>query len=162
MPSLWRIATDTPDYEATDLGGRGAEATGGRWNKKGSRVVYTSTTRALACLETLAHLNSGRLPLNRYLVEVVVPADLWKKAPTLRAPPVGWDAIPEGRASITCGQDWLHAKASALLFVPSAIVAEEYNALINPDHPDAKRITARKVRRWLYDGRFAVGVTPPY
>jgi RES domain-containing protein len=48
---LWRIAADTPAYEAHDLSGKGAELSGGRWNRKGTPVVYASVSRALACLE---------------------------------------------------------------------------------------------------------------
>ena len=151
--SLWRIATDTTDYEADDLSGAGAEKTGGRWNRAGIPMLYNATTRALACLETLVHLNAGGLPLNRYLVEIDVPDAVWAiaEAATSVSAPIGWDAEPAGCASIAFGSDWAASKRSALLLVPSVIVPEEHNILINPAHPDAVRLTARKVRRWLYD-----------
>ena len=153
--TLWRIATDTPDFEADDLTGKGAEITGGRWNPKGLPAVYASQSRALACLETVVHLNAGGLPLNRYLVAIEVPDAVWSAAETL-APadlPVGWDAEPPGRASLAWGADWLRARRSALLLLPSVIIPEERNALINPRHPDAAKLVATKVRRWLYDPR---------
>lgn len=155
MPSLWRIATDTPDYTADDLGGKGAEISGGRWNRKGTRVLYTSTTIALACLETIVHLNAGGLPLNRYLVEIIIPPAAWK-ARTVASPsdlPVGWDAEPAGKISLDYGMGWLSSRKTLLLQVPSVIVPEEANVLINPAHPGATRITATKRRRWLYDPR---------
>jgi RES domain-containing protein len=62
--ALWRIATDAREYEAHDLGGRGAEKTGGRWNRPGRPVVYTATSIALARLETVVHLDAADLPLN--------------------------------------------------------------------------------------------------
>src|ERR1700722_18563634 len=65
--TVWRIATDTAAWQAGDLSGAGAKATGGRWNETGISVVYASETRALACLETFVHLNAGGLPFNRYL-----------------------------------------------------------------------------------------------
>lgn len=68
--TVWRIAADTKDYPADDLTGKGAEITGGRWNQKGTAMLYTATSRALAGLETFVHLNSGGLPLNRYLVAI--------------------------------------------------------------------------------------------
>ena len=155
--TVWRIGTDTPSYEADDLSGAGAKITGGRWNEKAFPVVYTSENRALACLETLVHLGAGGLPFNRYLVAVAVPDDLWAKAE--RGDPfnlpVGWDAQPTSRASIGFGTDWIRSRRSALLLVPSAIVPEESNALINPQHPDSPGITASKVRKWLYDPRLA-------
>ena len=154
--TVWRIATDTPTYEADDLSGAGAKATGGRWNAAGLAVVYVQT-RALACLETVVHLNAGGLPLNRYLVGVTIPDDLWTNSQmtTSASLPVGWDAEPAGRTSIEFGANWLRSRSSALLLVPSVIVAEEFNILINPQYSGSAEITAAKVRKWLYDPRLA-------
>ena len=153
--TVWRIATDTPSYEADDLSGAGAKTTGGRWNEKNVPVVYTSESRALACLETVVHLNAGGLPLNRYLVEVTIPEDVWSEARREDAISlaVGWDAEPAGRVSIGFGTNWLRSGGSALLVVPSAIVPEEFNVLINPQNLASAGITANKVRKWLYDSR---------
>lgn len=153
--TVWRIATDTRDYEADDLSGAGAKASGGRWNAPGVPMLYTSESRALACLETIVHLNAGGLPLNRYLVEIEVPDEAWPAAevqtpPTLK---VGWDAAPAGRASIAFGSDWARSRRSLLLLVPSAIIPEETNVLINPEHPGHAGLRARKLRKWLYDPR---------
>jgi RES domain-containing protein len=153
--TVWRIATDTKSYEADDLSGAGAKTTGGRWNDAGDPLVYTSETQALAYLETVVHLNAGGLPLNRYLVSVTIPASVWAGART-ETPgslPVGWDADPSGRASIQFGSAWIRSMASALLRVPSVIVPDEYNVLINPLHPDSRAIVAVKIRKWLYDPR---------
>jgi RES domain-containing protein len=152
---VWRIATDTRDYEAHDLAGMGAKTTGGRWNNVGVAMVYAAATRALSCLETLVHLNAGGLPLNRYLVEIEIPDDVWTaaRAETPATLPVGWNAQPAGRASVTVGTDWVASGSSALLRVPSSIAEEEANILINPLHPDSARIKARKIREWLYDPR---------
>ena len=153
--SVWRIATDTKDYEADDLSGAGAKATGGRWNAAGVPMLYCAESRALACLETVVHLNAGGLPLNRYLVEIEVPDDAWASARMESAASlkVGWDAAPAGRVSIGFGSDWARSKSSLLLLVPSAIVPEETNVLVNPEHPDRARLRARKVRKWVYDPR---------
>ena len=152
---VWRIATDTPDYEADDLTGSGAKATSGRWNERGVAMVYASDSIALACLETLVHFVG--LPFNRFLVAVEVPDDVWSAArcETPDSLKIGWNAEPAGRASISTGTDWARSAASALLLVPPVIVPEATNLLINPAHVDAGRITARKVRRWLYDPRLA-------
>ncbi len=144
-----------PTYQADDLSGAGAKASGGRWNEAGISLVYTSETRALACLETIVHLNGGGLPLNRYLVEVTIPDDVWAGAreETPGRLPVGWEAEPAGQVSIQFGTAWARSGSSALLVVPSVIVQEEFNVLINPAHADCARITAVKRRRWLYDPR---------
>ena len=152
---VYRIGTDTPDYVADDLAGKGAERTGGRWNEVGLAVTYAAETRSLACLETLVHLVAGGLPLNRYLVEISIPDTVWTGAPrqTASTLPVGWEAQPAGFTSISFGSAWLRSKISAILLVPSAIVAEEFNVLINPAHPDSASIKAKKLRRWFYDPR---------
>jgi RES domain-containing protein len=153
--SAWRIGADTPEYEAHDLSGTGAEETGGRWNRKGVRVVYASGSRALACLETVVHLASGEsLPLNRYLVEIRIPLDLWNaRALFDPASHVGWDAEPAGKVSIEWGSAWVQRRTTLLAEVPSVIVPEEQNVLVNPEHPAAGRLTAVKIRRWTYDWR---------
>ena len=153
--SVWRIGTDTPDYLADDLAGEGARRSGGRWNGSGTAMVYAAESRALACLETIVHLNAGGFPSNRYLVDVVIPDDVWAAAEILDAAalPVGWDAAPAGAVSIDTGTAWVSSARSALLIVPSVIVPEERNILINPHHRDAARLTARKLRKWLYDPR---------
>lgn len=116
--------------------------------------MYASGSIALACLETLANLAAGDLPLNRYLVKIEVADAVWKAAETLDPKRhVGWDAIPVGRVSLDAGDAWTAARTSALLMVPSVIVPEEANVLINPVHPDAARLKAVKLRRWTYDPR---------
>ena len=153
---LWRIASDTPTYEAHDLSGKGAELSGGRWNRKGTPLVYASVSRALACLETVVHLTQTPLPLNRYLVELRVPQAAWGAAARFdAAQAVGWDAEPAGKVSLDWGTAWAKEASTLLALVPSVIVEEEFNILINSRHPGLRLVKASKVRRWLYDGRFA-------
>ena len=153
--SLWRIAADTPLWTADDMAGKGAAHKGARWNHAGEYVTYASTSIALAAWETRAHLGKGiRLPWNRYLMRIDVPDDVWAAREVLARPlPVGWDAIPEGLVSRAQGSAWLRAGKTALLVVPSVIVVEEDNVLINPAHAAASAITATKVRRFVYDHR---------
>src|SRR5471032_2556087 len=138
--SLWRIAKHTAKYQATDLSGGGAKLTGGRWNSKGIELVYASTTIALATLETLAHLGDNIAIRNAFLVKINVPAALWKKPETVEAidlPPI-WLAEPAGSTTMEFGEAWLAGRsATLLLLVPSVIVPEEYNVLINPAHPES-------------------------
>lgn len=151
---VWRIAVETPDYPADDLTGEGARCTGGRWNHHETPLIYASNSIALACLETIVHLDAGDLPLNRYLVSIDVPDDVWKAAVLLDPRDhVGWDAIPAGMTSVDAGNGWAASGISALLLVPSVIVPEETNILINPAHPEASRVKVKKRRRWTYDAR---------
>jgi RES domain-containing protein len=155
MPALWRIATDTPDYGSDDLTGKGAELTGGRWNRKGTPLLYTSPSIALTCLETLVHLGGAdALPMNRYLVELTVPQALWDARTRFDASAhVGWDAEPAGLVSLDWGTEWAQSLTALVAEVPSIVVPEESNVLLNPRHPAARQLVARKVRRWTYDRR---------
>ncbi len=155
IQAVWRIAVDAPRFKADDLSGEGAKKSGGRWNKKGTPVLYTSESIALACLETLVHTNAQGLPLQRYLVRIDIPAKVWDVAKKLnmKTAGAGWDALPAGSVSIEKGQKWLQSNASALLFVPSVVIPQASNVLINPLHPDMKLIKAKKLERFSYDPR---------
>ena len=152
---VWRIALDAPTFKADDLNGEGAKKSGGRWNKKGTPVLYTSESIALACLETLVHINAQGLPLSRYLVRIDIPKKVWDLAKkfNMKTAGIGWDALPAGSASIEKGQRWLQSNASALLFVPSVVIPQANNVLINPSHPDVKLIKAKKIEKFSYDPR---------
>lgn len=151
---FWRIAQKTRDYPAEDLTGRGAAKTGGRWNSAGKAIVYTSRSVSLAYLESLAHL--GReVPRNRFLIRIAVPDKVWDRAwwAKERELPRTWRAEPAGIGSMQFGDKWLASGKSALLCLPSVIVPEDTNVLINPDHEDARLIRARVERQLLYDPR---------
>lgn len=154
--TIWRIATDTPDYVADDRTGAGAKAGGGRWNRPGTPMLYCAESIALACLETVVHLNLSALPLNRYLVAIDVPRVVWDAATVLRpATMIGWDALPHGKISLDAGDGWVAEHASLLCCVPSVIVPREHNVLINPRHRDAELLTFRKLEKWAYDTRLS-------
>ena len=90
---------------------------------------------------------SGRVPMAAYKAAVIAdPAKL-----------VGWDAEPAGKVSLDWGSLWATGKSSLLAKVPSIIVPEEWNVLINPAHPDFVSVKATKVRKWLYDMRLSPG-----
>ncbi len=118
-------------------------------------MLYASESRALACLEVLVHLNSGDdLPLNRYLVAIEIPDSAWKQR--VRFEPdihIGWDAEPAGLVSLDWGTNWSNSRNSLLAEVPSVIVPDESNFLMNPLHPDMSQVSVRKDRRWLFDRR---------
>ena len=149
---LWRIAVETPDWEAHDLSGRDVKDKGGRWSQPGTPLVYACRSIGVACLETLVHLAPGEVPANRYLVRIHVPLDVWTSRARFQTG-IGWDAQPPGRVSQSWGMEWVRDRACALASVPSVIVPEETNVLINPRHPDARHVTATKLRRWTYDLR---------
>lgn len=153
---LWRIAAETRQYPAHDLSGKGAALSPGRWNEEQQAVVYAAPTIAMAVLETAAHLDPGGWPLNRFLVCITVPDEVWARREELPAAhlPPAWAAIPAGLSSVTVGAQWLASRSSAILLVPSVIVPEEWVALINPAHADAARIKASVQRPVTYQQLF--------
>jgi len=155
--SVWRVAADTPYYTADALTGEGARLTGGRWNRKGTPLVYAAGSISLAVLETLAHLELGGLPLNRYLVRLDIPLKVWNSRTVFEPEKnIGWDALPAGLVSLDAGDDWLRQARTALMQVPSVIVPEEFNILINPEHKDSQALRVTKLRRWSFDARLGV------
>jgi len=153
---LWRIATETRKYAADDLSGGGAAISPGRWNDENEPIVYCATTIAMAVLETAAYVDDSGLPLNKYLIEISVPDNVWAKREEVDIAklPATWAAIPAGRASVKLGSDWLTSLRSPILMVPSVIVPEEWVSLINPKHPDAPKISAKVVRLFEYNRLF--------
>jgi RES domain-containing protein len=122
-------------------------------NADGEPIVYAATSISLAVLETAAHVDDAGLPLNRFVVELDVPDDMWGASERL-APeelPPTWLAVPAGQGSLTVGSKWLASLTSSILLVPSVIVPEEPVVLVNPKHPDSSRIQARIVRRFEYN-----------
>jgi RES domain-containing protein len=153
--ALWRIAKETPEYRANDMTGGGARAFGGRWNSKGMVAVYASTSIALAALETLAHRGENVAIRNAFLVRLTVPSSVWRLRDQVDPGDldVTWVAEPAGVASIRFGDNWLRRAGSPLLLVPSVIVPEEHNVLINPAHPAVSKIKADVARQFMYDPR---------
>lgn len=152
--TLWRISGDMPGSEAHELNGQESVESGGRWSRPGTALVYACTSPAIACLETVVHLPPGPLPNDRYLVEIEVPPALWATRHCFRPDgQAGWNALPPGPVSLDWGMCWIEGQGSVLACVPSVIAPEVTNVLINPAHPDAARIQARKRRRWSYDPR---------
>jgi len=153
---LWRIATETRARRADDLSGEGAARHPGRWNAAGQPTVYASASLALAVLETAAHVDARGLPLNRFVVRIDVPADVWAAREVCEPAqlPAAWAAIPAGRASVEVGARWWRRQTSGLMQVPSVIVPEESVVLIHPLHPQAARLRAQVVRPFEYDRMF--------
>jgi RES domain-containing protein len=116
-------------------------------------VVYCAPSIAIAVLETVAHVDDAALPLNRYLIEIDVPDEVWARRVELDVAKLSltWSAIPAGSTSVRAGSDWFLSLRSAILVVPSVIVPEERASLINPKHPESERITARIVRIFEYN-----------
>jgi RES domain-containing protein len=143
----WRLVEG--DELATAFDGEGVARAGGRWNSKGVRVVYLSSSLALAALELLAQLDGAEV--DRPLVAIPVALD---PASLLcvdeDALPSGWDA-PEGVLHTRfVGDSWVRRQTSVVLAVPSRLVRVERNYLLNPAHPDAGAVTIGEARPFRF------------
>jgi RES domain-containing protein len=125
-----------------------------RWNSQNTRIAYTAESRALAMLEVSVHLDlSEDLPNDRYYVVVEVPDDLLIQEVKLKDLPEGWDSKPPIKETQIMGDDFVNLNEAAILKVPSSIVPEEFNYLINPNHPDFSKIQVLKTSKIIFDER---------
>lgn len=129
------------------LDGQGAKLVGGRWNTPGHAIVYMSQSVALAVLENLVHMSEQDFPLGYVIVEAIVPENL------IITTEADLNRQFGRRAPKVLGDRWLEANQSAVLKVRSAVVAAEYNYLLNPDHPAFKQISVRRARPFKFDPR---------
>jgi RES domain-containing protein len=145
---LYRIASSRhPVWDGT-----GAAILGGRWNSAGQPVIYASVTYAGAMLEVLAHTNTGKVPPSHRCVTADVPDELEITRLDLHSLPSGWDDQDSAAAQIV-GDEWLRTGRSAVLLVPSVLTRIEFNALVNPIHPDAAKIKVSEPQTVLWDHR---------
>jgi RES domain-containing protein len=146
---VWRL-TRRP---YADLIGRGGEVADGRWHTRGRPIVYCAGTAALAVLEARVHLDLPLelVPDDYVLMKIEAADDLAIRAIMPSDLPSGWRSREELCRPI--GDDWLATASTALLSVPSAVVEVERNILINPRHPNAKRIAVNEIVPCGWDGR---------
>lgn len=134
------------------LSGEGGLYGSGRWHQKGALVTYTASSRSLAALERLVHESIEDMPALSMLT-IWVPDDVSISRHTTKALPEGWDSLPDSGLAREVGLKWLASSDSLLLQVPSAIIQDEYNYLINPLHSDFSRIKIVDKRAYYYDPR---------
>ncbi|MFN8343679.1 MAG: RES family NAD+ phosphorylase [Spirosomataceae bacterium] len=137
---------------AADLTGTGAKIAGGRWNKPGTAVLYTSGSRALATLEVLVHIPAFYVPSDYVLSTLWIPDDsIQHLNPELL--PDRWQDLTPNENLRTLADAWLKSTACLTLKVPSAIVAGEFNYLINPLHPIFAEVKLLRREAYRFDPR---------
>jgi RES domain-containing protein len=150
MPQLWRVVKRR--HAATAFDGKAAQRFGGRWNSPGSRAVYTSDSKSLAVLEVLVHLDVGR-PLPRFVAFTFdIDTKLVDRLATAQLPR-HWRTSRGLLATQELGDQWLASGHGLALAVPSAIVPEELNYLLNPAHLAFGRLRFGRSMPFLLDPR---------
>ncbi len=138
-----------PRYPAND--GYGASLYGGRWNHKGTSVVYAAASRALAALEILA--NSDALAAAYLVVPIEIPDDLDRTTISIGSLVPAWNLSPPGRSTRDIGSQWAAAMRTAVLVVPSAVLVNENNYILNQKHPDFQKLNFRPAEPFAFDDR---------
>ena len=144
---LWRISNHV------SLAGDGGMRVSGRWHTRGRRVVYCGESPAAALLEVLVHfeIDIRDLPTRYRLLKLHAPDDLVVEDVASADLPTDW--LERADLTRATGDRWLQAGRSALLRVPSAVVPETFNVLLNPGHEHARRVGAVHVSEHAIDPR---------
>ena len=146
---VWRIASGK--YASFD--GEGARLAGGRWNLRGTPLVYTSGSLALSVLEYTVNVDSGLAPSGLVSIEAEIPDAVKITRWRVSDLPANWSAYPPPETLAMRGTEWAESGSVAVLAVPSAVVPDETNFLINPRHPDFRRIVIRTTKPFRLDPR---------
>lgn len=149
MQEAWRIVKEK--HVATAFSGEGAAKTGGRRNSRGVAVVYTSASRSLAGLETLVHLIPP-LMFHYKVIRIEFTDDMVEQTKKA-ALPSDWQVEPPPPSTKQVGDAWARSSRSAILVVPSVIIPDEINYLLNPAHADFKKIAIGKPTDFAFDPR---------
>jgi RES domain-containing protein len=149
--ALWRVTRKT--HAEQPLTGEGARRFGGRWNHVGTPVVYTSGTLSLAVLEYLVNLPISDLPDDLVSIELRVPNDLPRTEIATDELPNNWRTFPAIEELKNLGTEWVREGKTPILTVPSVVIPNELNYLVNPAHEGAKQIEVASVEAFALDVR---------
>mgnify|MGYP000468797974 CR=1 FL=1 len=148
-----RVYRLTREKYSTDLNGRGAAKFANRWNSKGTELIYTSESRALAMSEVAVHLSLALLPNDYVMLVIDIPEEVSIKTMDMKSVPKDWNTHPPSIWTQRIGDEFIDANKFCILKVPSAVVPGDHNLLINPHHKDFKKISIVEVKGFQFDKR---------
>ncbi|WP_027820952.1 RES family NAD+ phosphorylase [Paraburkholderia bannensis] len=151
---VFRLAMEKPGlYLADDLSGNGAAISGGRWNPKGRRVLYSCCNASTAVLETLVHL-SGLLPAGGFfLVTLDMPDVAFENAYQPELPPDWAELDRDPGTTAEIGRQWLERGEQLAMRVPSVVCQADFNLLLNPLHPEMSSVRVIRKEPFKIDPR---------
>jgi len=136
---------------AKDLTGIGAAQFGGRWNKKGTPVLYTGESKEIALLETIVHTPPMLAP-NLDILTIEIPDDSITQI-TIKELPKNWIDYPAPTILSELAEKWIKKGATIALKVPSCIIHSAHNYILNTRHPDFNNIKIIEHRNFHFDSR---------
>ncbi|MEP7036899.1 MAG: RES domain-containing protein [Acidobacteriota bacterium] len=155
MPITYRICKTK--YSATMFDGEGAYRFGGRWNSRGTRIVYTAESLSLAALEMLVHLNDEEILFNYSFAAAEFDGSMVLPIEEFQTLPKNWSASPPPLEIQRIGDEWAKSESSVILRVPTSVLPIEYNYLINVEHPEFSRVKLGETQSFIFDERLYKG-----
>ena len=149
MLTVWRMVTVR--FAGSAFSGEGARLYGGRWSSKGIALVYTAASQSLATLEML--VQDSPLRAHYVMIPARIPQAVTIERLKAQELPANWRDIALREELQAIGAQWVQKKTSAVLAVPSAVIPDETNYLLNPLHADFKRIEIGKPQKFITDLR---------
>ncbi|MBS1754214.1 MAG: RES family NAD+ phosphorylase [Ferruginibacter sp.] len=134
-----------------DISGIGAKLKGARWNKQGSSLLYTAEHISLCALELLVHIGFNDIQKLYHILSIYVPDDVSIKKISINKLKPNWIEDKDYTAFI--GTEFINNNINLVLQVPSAIISEEHNYLINPNHRDFKKVKIKTSKPFIFDER---------
>ena len=135
------------------LSGKGAALKGARWNSVGVEMIYTAANRSLAMAEVIVHFTLATIPDDYVMITIFIPDDAAVfQLPATHLPP-DWNVWPHSISTQVIGDRFMAENKFALLKTPSAVTKGDHNLLINPFHPDFKRMQIIDTQKFPFDKR---------
>lgn len=151
MVTTYRICKTK--YATTWFDGEGAYRYGGRWNSRGTRILYTAGSLSLAALEMLVHLNDEEVLLAYSFAAAAFDESLVLPVEQFRALPENWSASPPPLEIQRIGDEWAREQTSVVLKVPTSVLPVEFNYLINVEHREFSKVLLGKPHTFTFDER---------
>lgn len=151
--NIYRISTCTYIGDKTGIG---AKKYGGRWNSKGTAVLYTSDSRALCTAEIAVHTPLGIAPKNFCILEMTIPSSIAILEMDLNELPKNWNVFPHSKSTQKLGDTFVSENKYVAIKVPSSVVMGDFNYVLNPSHPDFSKIEFKEVKPFSFDQRLFI------
>lgn len=136
-----------------DLSGKGAGLYGGRWNRKDEYVLYTTGSVSLSCLELLVNVDLSFRTPNYVLLTIYVPDEVNHRSLGMDELPYNWRSRDQYPITKTLGSNWYKELHEGILEVPSAVIPQERNYVINVNHPISQELKIISAEPFIFDNR---------
>lgn len=151
MIEAWRLEKEK--YAGEAFTGEGARRVSGRWHHQGIPVIYVSGSLELSILEKFVHLGFDASHIKFMYFKIEIPDTVSVEMLDAARLPPDWVAEPPAKSTKNLGSDWANKAETAVLRVPSVLAPRSWNYLLNPAHPDFKRLVISSPLPYKFDPR---------